>query len=93
MALTGCFCGCRRAWYFEKCCQLQLDCMKTQQPIRMPPDDAMIKSQAQYTVRHPKSSCFSAPKRTFQLREKCTLRGSRDSRGFHTENCVFNATG
>ena len=39
-----------RSRYFEKCCQLQLDCMKTQQPIHMPLDDAMIKSQAQYTV-------------------------------------------
>lgn len=39
-----------RAWYFEKCCQLQLDCMKTQQTIHMPAEDAMLKAQALYTV-------------------------------------------
>ena len=37
-----------RAWYFEKCCRLQLDCLKTGAAIHMPPTTAMEKAKPLY---------------------------------------------
>ena len=37
-----------RAWYFEKCCRLQLDCLQTGAAIHMPPTTAMEKAKPLY---------------------------------------------